>query len=78
MWAVISVTAHLVSMSAQGNYCDNAAVETLFKALKAELIWRHTWAIRALFRFSNGFYNTRRRHSAVRGAIPAMFERKIA
>ena len=28
------------SMSGKGNCCDNASVETLFKSLKAELIWR--------------------------------------
>jgi putative transposase len=31
-----------VSMSGRGNCYDNAAVETFFKTLKAELIWRHT------------------------------------
>ena len=31
------------SMSGKGNCYDNAAVETFFKTLKAELIWRHTW-----------------------------------
>jgi putative transposase len=29
-----------VSMSGKGNCYDNAAVETFFKSLKAELIWR--------------------------------------
>ncbi|PXW65190.1 hypothetical protein C7964_1228 [Loktanella sp. PT4BL] len=28
-------------MSGKGNCCDNAAVETFFKTIKAELIWRH-------------------------------------
>ena len=31
-----------VSMSDIGNCYDNAAVETFFKTLKAELVWRHT------------------------------------
>ncbi len=31
-----------VSMSGKGNCYDNAAVETFFKTIKAELIWRHT------------------------------------
>jgi putative transposase len=31
-----------VSMSGKGNCYDNSAVETFFKTLKAELIWRHT------------------------------------
>lgn len=72
-----------VSMSGKGNCHDNAAVETFFKTLKAELIWRHSWQSRAqvteaLFQYLNGFYNTRRRHSAIGGISPANFERKTA
>jgi putative transposase len=71
------------SMSGKGNCYDNAAVETFFKTLKAELIWRHTWQTRqqvtdALFKYINGFYNTRRRHSSLGGKSPADFERKTA
>jgi putative transposase len=70
-------------MSGRGNCYDNAAVETFFKTLKAELIWRHTWATRdqvtqALFQYINGFYNIRRRHSATGGVSPITFERKNA
>jgi transposase InsO family protein len=72
-----------VSMSGRGNCYDNAAVETFFKTLKAELIWRRTWATReevtqALFQYINGFYNSRRRHSAIGGVSPITFERKTA
>ena len=72
-----------VSMSGKGNCYDNAAVETLFKSLKAELIWRHTWASRreteaALFQYINGFYNPRRRHSALGWKSPLAFEGKAA
>ena len=71
------------SMSGKGNCYDNAAVETFFKTLKAELIWRHSWQTRsqvtdALFKYINGFYNTRRRHSSLGGKSPADFERKTA
>jgi len=31
------------SMSGKGDCYDNAAVETFFKTIKAELIWRHLW-----------------------------------
>ena len=31
------------SMSGKGNCYDNAAVETFFKTIKAELIWRQSW-----------------------------------
>jgi putative transposase len=30
----------LISMSAKGNCYDNAMVETFFKTLKSELVWR--------------------------------------
>ncbi|GAN93836.1 myosin-cross-reactive antigen [Gluconobacter thailandicus F149-1 = NBRC 100600] len=33
-------------MSGKGNCFDNAAVETFFKSLKAELLWRQTWPTR--------------------------------
>ena len=72
-----------VSMSGKGNCYDNAAVETCFKTLKAELIWRHSWTTRretevALFRYINGFYNLRRLHSALGWKSPLAFERKTA
>lgn len=71
------------SMSGKGNCYDNAVVETFFKTLKAELIWRNKWQTRdevtkALFKYINGFYNTRRRHSTIGGISPADFERKMS
>ena len=72
-----------VSMSGKGNCYDNAAVETFFKTIKAELIWRRSWATRrqaemAIFEYINGFYNPRRRHSALGWKSPVAFERKVA
>ena len=71
-----------VSMSGKGNCYDNAVVETFFKTLKAELIWRNTWQTRqqvttALFQYINGFYNSRRRHSAIGGIAPIRFEENM-
>lgn len=71
------------SMSGKGNCYDNAVVETFFKTLKAELIWRRSWSTRrsvelALFEYINGFYNPRRRHSALGWKSPLAFERKAA
>jgi len=71
------------SMSGKGNCYDNAAVETFFKTIKAELIWRHSWETRrqaemAIFEYINGFYNPRRRHSALGWKSPVAFERKVA
>jgi transposase InsO family protein len=72
-----------ISMSGKGNCYDNAVVESFFKTLKAELIWRRKWATRrqaeiALFEYINGFYNPRRRHSALNGKSPLRFERRAA
>jgi len=58
------------SMSGTGNCYDNAAVETFFKTIKAELPWQRSWQTRrdaemAIFEYINGFYNPRRRHSAL-------------
>jgi putative transposase len=71
------------SMSGKGNCYDNASVETFFKSLKAELIWRQKWSTRrqaeaAIFQYINGFYNTRRRHSYLGGISPLAFEAKVA
>ena len=71
------------SMSGKGNCYDNAAVETFFKSLKAELLWRQTWSTRrqteaAIFQYINGFYNARRRHSYLGGISPLAFEAKVA
>ena len=72
-----------ISMSGKGNCYDNAAMETFFKTIKAELIWRHPWHTRraaelAIFEYINGFYNPRRRHSALGWKSPLAFERKAA
>jgi len=72
-----------VSMSGKGNCYDNAVVETFFKTIKAELIWRQSWKTRrhaemAIFGYINGFYNPRRKHSALGWKSPLAFERKVA
>jgi len=56
---------------------------TFFKTIKAELIWRRSWETRrqaemAIFEYINGFYNPRRRHSALGWKSPVAFERKVA
>ena len=53
---------------------------TFFKTIKAKLIWRRTWETRrqvetAIFQYVNGFYNPRRRHSALGWKSPVAFER---
>jgi transposase InsO family protein len=73
----------LISMSGKGNCYDNAMVETFFKTLKSELVWRTVFLTRAeardaLARYIDGFYNPRRRHSALGFVSPAQFERQAA
>ena len=58
-------------------------METFFKTIKAELIWPHSWQTRrdaevAIFEYINGFYNPRRRHSALGWKSPLAFERFAA
>ena len=70
----------LASMSGKGKCYDNAAVETFFKSLKAELIWREQYETReqaqnTLFHYINGFYNPRRRHSYLGSISPVKYER---
>ncbi|MCF6217130.1 MAG: IS3 family transposase, partial [Emcibacter sp.] len=57
--------------------------ETFFKTIKAELIWRHPWQTRrqaevAIFEYINGFYNSRRKHSASGWKSPLAFEKEAA
>lgn len=47
-------------MSGTGNCYDTAAVRTVFKAIKARLLWQWSWSPRraaglALFKCINGF-----------------------
>ena len=68
-----------VSKSGKGDCYDNSAVESFFKSLKAELVWRRHWHTRrdvevALFEYINGFYNPRRRHSALGWKSPVASE----
>jgi putative transposase len=69
----------VTSMSGRGNCYDNAMVETVFKTIKSELVWRTAFttraeASRAIGRYIEGFYNPRRRHSSLGYVSPATFE----
>jgi len=73
----------LPSMSGKGNCYDNAMVETVFKTIKSELIWRTMYQTReaaekALGHYIDGFYNPRRRHSALGYKSPITFEANMA
>lgn len=57
------------SMSRKGNCWDNAVAESFFKTLKVERVYQRTYLSRNeakmdLFQYIEGWYNTRRIHSA--------------
>ncbi len=71
------------SMSGKGNCYDNAMVETVFKTIKSELIWRTCYASRrqaemAIGHYIDGFYNPRRRHSSLGYQSPLRYEAAMA
>jgi len=67
------------SMGRAGSAYDNALAESFVATLKAELLYRASWPTRqtartAIFEYVEGFYNTRRRHSALGHLSPAEYE----
>jgi putative transposase len=69
------------SMGSVGDAYDNAMAESFFASLECELIDRRTFrsnaeARTALFTYIEGWYNPRRRHSALGYLSPINFERK--
>ena len=69
-------------MSGKGNCYDNSAVESFYKSLKAELVWRRDWHTRrdveiALSNTSTAS-TTRGKHSALGWKSPVAFEQKAA
>ncbi len=71
------------STGSVGDAYDNAMCESFFATLECELLDRCQFtspaeARRAVFAFIEGFYNSRRRHSALGYESPAGFERKRA
>ncbi len=72
-----------ISMSGKGNCYDNAAMETFFKTIKAELIWRTIFMTREqakceIENYIEGFYNPVRRHSTLGYKSPVKFEMMAA
>ena len=70
------------SMSRKGNCWDNAVAESFFKTIKAECIAKHRFysvdqAFSIIFRYIEGWYNTRRIHSSLGGLTPAKMYHKL-
>ena len=71
------------SMGSIGDAYDNAMAESFFATLECELLERRRFktqaeARMAVFAFIEGFYNPRRRHSALGYLSPVAFERRQA
>lgn len=71
--------ALLPSMGSVADAYDNSVAESFVSTLKRELIHRHSWPTRqiarsAIFEYIEGFYNTRRRHSALGHLSPSEYE----
>jgi putative transposase len=68
-------------MGTVGDAYDNAMAESFFASLECELINRRSFKSKAearlaIFTWIEGWYNPRRRHSALDYLSPANFERK--
>jgi putative transposase len=70
----------VASMGSVGDCFDNAVTESFFATLECELLDRHRFrthaeARMAVFDYLEGFYNPRRRHSALGYLSPTDYER---
>jgi transposase InsO family protein len=68
-----------LSVGRRGQCWDNAVAESFFATIKTELLHRRAWppqaaARQAIFEYVEGWYNTRRRHSALGYLSPAAYE----
>ena len=69
----------LSSMGSVADAYDNSMAESFVSTLKRELVHLHSWPNRqmartAIFEYIEGFYNTRRRHSALGHLSPSEYE----
>jgi putative transposase len=79
--SLVKGTGGIQSMSGTGCCYDNAITESFFGTLKRELVHHHSFRSRAeaqsqIFRYIEGFYNRRRRHSAIGYQAPENYERQ--
>lgn len=71
-----------VSMSRAGNCWDNAMMESFFGSLKTERVYHESYQTKQQARgdviaWIEGWYNTRRRHSAINYLSPEAFEARM-
>jgi len=80
--ACLAEHAMIASMSRPGDCWDNAVAESFFATLKRELGDGAAWRTRdeartAIFRYIEGWYNRRRRHSTLGYRSPDEYEREL-
>ncbi len=73
----------ICSMSRKGNCWDNSPMESFFRSLKVECIYRQTFKEReqaklAIFDYIEVFYNRQRKHSALHYLSPMNYELNCA
>ena len=81
--AILARHGFRCSMSRRGDCLDNAPIESFFGTLKNELVHRASFATReaarrAIFEYLEGFYDRRRRHSALGFLTPAQAHAQMA
>ena len=79
--ALLNGQRMICSMSRKGNCWDNAVVESFFKTLKVECVYRQRFrsreqARRTIFEYIEVFYNRQRLHSTLDYQSPAAYEEK--
>lgn len=77
--AILRHHGAVISMSRKGNPYDNAVMESFYKTLKRELMSDRSFshaeeAKRAIFEYTELFYNTKRLHSALGYMSPIEYE----
>lgn len=80
--SLLSMNSYRQSMTRKDNHYDNAHAESLFSRFKAELLDGGVFygledAQQRVFEYIEGYYNQRRRHSAIGYLSPAAFEQAI-
>lgn len=70
------------SMSRKGDCWDNAVVESFFRTMKMDLIYRRSYKTRRfarqeIFEYIEVFYNRKRRHSHLGYVSPVKYEKRV-
>ncbi|SKC02916.1 Integrase core domain-containing protein [Sphingobacterium nematocida] len=80
--SILSDNNIIQSMSRKANCWDNAVAESFFKSLKAEMVYHRRFmdqhsAKLEVFGYIEGFYNTKRTHSALGYKTPRQMEEML-